>query len=224
MPMRALSRTLNLALHPMLAPTYAVLLTFNTGSFWALTPLPEQLRVLAYTLSATLLIPFAAFKLSMRLFPPEQVEPGPWRRQLGAMVFAFCLLAGYWGLGQQAGPYHLALFMLTLAFPVLLVSRLREGLSSLHLTAMGALVGFVFVNGMLYGGHSLFWLSTLVGFSGLLASARIHLLKDEPAAAYLGFAIGLAMVLLLMPAFLFLPEWLAFVGNLGKFAPPWPLA
>lgn len=69
---------------------------------------------------------------------------------------------------------------------------------SMHMTAIGALCGFVFILGMKYLGDVINLLPLLILVSGLVASARLYLKQHTPAQVYVGYIYGAAAVVAIM--------------------------
>lgn len=65
---------------------------------------------------------------------------------------------------------------------------------SMHLSAMGALCGFVFIFGVKYMADVSDLLLLFFLVSGLLGSSRLYLNCHTPAQVYLGFLYGFALV------------------------------
>lgn len=69
---------------------------------------------------------------------------------------------------------------------------------SMHMTAIGALCGFVFILGMKYLGDVINLLPLLILVSGLVASARLYLKQHTPAQVYVGYIYGAVAVVAIM--------------------------
>lgn len=68
----------------------------------------------------------------------------------------------------------------------------------MHMTAIGALCGFVFILGMKYLGDVINLLPLLILVSGLVASARLYLKQHTPAQVYVGYIYGAVAVVAIM--------------------------
>ena len=69
---------------------------------------------------------------------------------------------------------------------------------SMHMTAIGALCGFVFILGMKYLGEVINLLPILILASGILASSRLYLKRHTPAQVYVGYIYGATAVVCIL--------------------------
>lgn len=195
--MKQIAQLISYLLHPLLMPLYALYFTFNVDSIFSLIPYPARLYCYVVTGVALVLMPLLSLPLfkRFRLISNYGLESKQERVYpiLIAVVFAF---VGFWVIGRM--PYTNIVQQLYLVLIILLsvfsIVTLRWKMS-MHMTAMGAACGFVFILGMKYWGDVRQVFMMLLILSGILASCRLYLKKHNPLQIYVGFLFGIAFVI-----------------------------
>lgn len=195
--MRKVASVISYALHPLMMPLYLLFLIFNIDSLFAL--LPVEIKV--YNYLVTFFFLFLMPLLSLPLFKhyhliksyhldakQERVYP-----ILVTVGFAF---VGFWLLGHI--PYSVISQQLYLMLIILLsgfaIITLRWKMS-MHMTALGAACGFMFVFQSKYMmGNIREIFMSLILLSGIVASARLYLKKHTPLQVYAGFLFGFLVI------------------------------
>lgn len=194
--MKYIAQTLSYALHPMLMPIYLLFFIFNGNTMFVYIPYNIKLYCYLVTICCLFLIPIASFPLFkyFKLIRSYELNEKQERVYpiLVTVVFAFL---GFWLLGRIAytnivQQLYLILIILLSTFSVI---TLRWKMS-MHLTAIGAVCGFLLIIGLKYPGNlrNIFILMLLL--SGILATCRLYLGKHNPLQVYLGFLFGLCLV------------------------------
>lgn len=119
-------------------------------------------------------------------------------RMLPMAVVAICYGVCGWMLGSAPMLFLLRrmMFAAMLCTVFAFVVNLRWQIS-LHMTAMGAAVGMVFL--LLYAGYDVVWIFCgVVMCAGLLGSSRLYLGKHTPAQVGAGFAGGFILSTLVL--------------------------
>lgn len=194
--MKFIAQTISYVLHPLLMPLYALYFIFNVDSVFSLIPYPARLYSYIVTAIALLGMPLLSLPLfrRFRLISNYGLESRQERVYpiLIAVIFAFL---GFWLIGRI--PYtnivqqlYLVLIILLSAFSIV---TLRWKMS-MHMTAMGAVCGFLFILGIKYWGDVRNVFILVLILSGILASCRLYLEKHNPSQVYVGFLFGLVFV------------------------------
>lgn len=197
MKVKYVAQTLSYLLHPLLMPLYAVYFIFNVDSVFSLVP--PLTRIYCYCVTALVLLVLPLLSLPILKYFRLITSYGLDSRQervypiLVAVVFSFL---GFWFIGRV--PYanivqqlYLVLIILLSAFSIV---TLRWKMS-MHMTAMGAVCGFLFILGVKYLGDTRNIFILMVILSGILGSCRLYLGKHTPLQVGIGFLFGLAFVI-----------------------------
>ena len=190
--MKVFAFAVSMLFHPLLLPLYVLFITFNTGTVFTYIPAYTQNMSYLLTLLGVTLIPLLCLPLLKwlgliegyrlvqkqdRVFPVLVTIVGAF------IVFYFSRNLPYSNIVRQF--YLIMVIMLS-------------GFISMHMTAIGALCGFVFILGMKYLGDVINLLPLLILASGLVASARLYLKQHTPAQVYVGYIYGAAAVVAIM--------------------------
>lgn len=193
--MKYFAQVISYVLHPLLMPLYILFFIFNIDSLFLL--IPASVRLYSYAITAMVLIMpllslpiFKYFRLVSDYgleIRQERVYP-----ILVAIIFAF---VGFWLMRQI--PYinivrqlYLVLIILLSAFSIVTLCWKM----SMHMTAIGAVCGFLFILGTKYFGDARNIFIMMLIFSAVLGSCRLYLEKHNPSQVYVGFLFGLGVV------------------------------
>lgn len=194
--MKRFAQVISILLHPLLIPLYALFFIFNSGSVFSFIPGGAQFYCYAVTVLTILMMPLvsllvfkkfrliSSYKLNLK---QERVYP-----IIVAILFAFL---GFYLLGKV--PYtnivqqlYLVLIIVLSGFSIVTI----RWKMSMHMTALGAICGFLLILGLKYFGDVKYFFVALLFLSGCLASSRLYLEKHNPAQIYVGFVFGLIFV------------------------------
>ncbi|HBO27261.1 MULTISPECIES: hypothetical protein [Culturomica] len=198
--MKIIAQGISYLFHPLLIPLYGLFLIFNSNSVFSL--IPEKVRLYCYgmTFITLFLVPllsmlvFKKFKLITSFdleLKQERIYP--------VLVTIFSAFLGFYLIGMV--PYtnivqqlYLVLIIMLSAFSII---TMRWKIS-MHMTAAGAVCGFVSVLGLKYLGDVRPLLMLTLFVSGALATCRLYLKKHNPAQIYAGFFFGLVFVVCIL--------------------------
>lgn len=193
-----LAQGLSFVFHPLLIPTYNVLLLFMYTSF-ALLFEGQELRILLPIFIFTCVIPFV-FTTILRQLKLVKTFELHHREERFLPYFIACLAnisLFYFFYRANLQLWFLAL----VAFPVILillnlVINLFWKIST-HMLAFGGLVGGVLsVSYNIYRANPFILFSLLFILAGCLGVARLALRKTTPQQVYTGFLVGLVVAYL----------------------------
>ena len=190
--MKVLAFAVSILFHPLLLPLYVLFITFNTGTVFTYIPAYTQNMSYLLTLLGVTLIPLLCLPLLKwlgliegyrlvqkqdRVFPVLVTIVGAF------IVFYFSRNLPYSNIVRQ---FYLIMVIMLSGFMIVMI----RWKISMHMTAIGALCGFVFILGMKYLGDVINLLPLLILVSGLVASARLYLKQHTPAQVYVGYIYG----------------------------------
>lgn len=193
--MKYFAQVFSYVLHPLVMPLYALFFIFNIDSLFLL--IPASVRLYSYAITAMVLV-MALLSLPVFKYFRLVSDYGLEIRQervyplLVAIIFAF---VGFWLMRQI--PYINIVRQLYLVFIILLSTFSIVTLCwkmSMHMTAIGAVCGFLFILGTKYFGDARNVFMVMLILSGVLASCRLYLGKHNPLQVYIGFLFGLGLV------------------------------
>lgn len=198
--MKFIAQSVSYLFHPLLVPLYGLFFIFNSASVFSLIPFSTQVYCYFVTFVAMLLMPLlgmivfkkmgfiSSYDLSVK---QERVYP--------ALVAIFSAFVGFYLIGKL--PYTNIVQQLYLVLIIVLsgfsIITLRWKMS-MHMTAAGAVCGFITIIGFRYWGEVRESLMVILILSGILATCRLYLKKHNPAQIYAGFLFGLSFVVAIL--------------------------
>ena len=198
--MIVLAFAVSILFHPLLLPLYVLFITFNSGTIFSYVPAYTQNMSYLLTLLGVTLTPLACLPLLKwlglienyrlmhkqdRVFPVLATIVGAF------IVFYFSRNLPYSNIVRQ---FYL---IMVIMFSGFMIVTIRWNIS-MHMTAIGALCGFVFILGMKYLGEVINLLPILILASGILASSRLYLKRHTPAQVYVGYIYGATAVVCIL--------------------------
>ncbi len=198
--MKVLAFAVSILFHPLLLPLYVLFITFNSGTIFSYVPAYTQnmsylLTLLGVTLTPLVCLPllkwlglienYRLMHKQDRVFPVLATIVGAF------IVFYFSRNLPYSNIVRQF--YLIMVIMLSGVMIVTIRWKI-----SMHMTAIGALCGFVFILGMKYLGEVINLLPILILASGILASSRLYLKRHTPAQVYVGYIYGATAVVCIL--------------------------
>ncbi len=185
-------------LHPMLMPTYALLLIFSHDAFFVLI-LPERLKLILTGLivANTLFLPLIFIWMMKR----RGVISSYQLPERGERTYPFAITALFyfttWYLMNNLGlPVVYYLFVLGGAALIVIAASINLFWKiSIHAMGIGGLTGgFIGLNYQLLVDSTLLIL-VLIFLSGLVGFARLKLNTHNQAQVYVGYGVGMVMML-----------------------------
>lgn len=194
-----ISRIISYLLHPFLMPVWLLVMLFGTGILPLYLPQTMKGYILTVVIVDTLLVPAIGIWL-MKMFGLIDDYSLSTRhdRMLPMLVVALCYGVCGWMLGAAPMLFLLRRMMFAAMWCTVFafVVNIRWQVS-LHMTAIGAAVGMVFI--LLYAGYNMVWIFCgVVLAAGLLASSRLYMGKHNPAQIAVGFGGGYVIATLVL--------------------------
>ncbi len=195
---RRTARVLSILFHPLLMPTYAMLLLFNVDSHYLMVlPGDYQLMLLAFVFSFTFILPTISMFFLLKLKVIDSLEMNSSKeRPIPLIIVALFFYATYHLLRQFPVNTVFTVFMLR-ATLLVLFSLLVNYLSkiSIHMVALGGLLGTFIGFSFLLHQDIRIYMYLIILISGITGTARLSLDAHSPAQVYAGFAMGVLVML-----------------------------
>ncbi len=187
-------------MHPLLIPLYGLMFIFNSDSVFSFIPGKARFYCYLITVFTVTILPVCSlfFFKRLKLISNYRLEIKQ-ERVYPALAAIFSGFLGFYLIGRI--PYTNIVQQLYLVLIIVLsgfsIVTLRWKMS-MHMTAAGAVCGFLLILGFKYWGNIRDLFITVLLLSGILATCRLYLKKHTPAQIYIGFLFGLCFVLLIL--------------------------
>ena len=187
-----LSKFISFAFHPILMPTYAILLLFTFSPLFSeFMSIKQKTQIIKLAVVFTFLLPIFSviilkkFKIVSSFYMENQKE----RRW--PLLFA---LGWFYLLLRLLETLHIHYIIVTLMLGAMLILLISAIISnfwkiSLHMLGIGGVLGAFLAIHTLFGGN-IFLIITLLFCAGLVGFARVNENAHNLKQAYLGFIIG----------------------------------
>jgi len=201
---RRTAKFISIVFHPLLMPTYAMLLLFNVDTHYLMV-LPDdyQLILLAFVFSFTFFLPAISmfFLLKLKVIDSLEMKLSK-ERPIPLIIVALFFYATYHLLRQFPLNTIFTVFMLG-ATLLVLFSLLINYLSkiSIHMVALGGLLGTFIGFSFLLHQDIRIYMYLVILVSGITGTARLKLDAHSSAQVYSGFSMG---ILVMLGLFLFM--------------------
>lgn len=198
--MKKIAGIFSYVMHPLLQPLYGLFFVFNSDSVFSFIPGAAKNYCYLITFICLCFLPVATLPLLKRLglirsyhltVRQDRIYP--------VIVSVFYAFIGFYLIRQI--PYtnivqqmYLVLIIVLCGFAIV---SLRWKMS-MHMTAAGAVCGFLLILGFRYLGDVRTAFMGFVCLWGMLGTSRLYLKKHNPAQVYAGFMFGLSFVLVIL--------------------------
>ncbi|HEY6160092.1 MAG TPA: hypothetical protein VI112_02685 [Bacteroidia bacterium] len=201
-PFTSFSKIISYLFHPLLMPTYGLLLYFWVDSSAAYF-MKADLRwiLIGMTFSFTFFLPLLNTLILLRARYIQSIHMHTRQeRRVPLLVTALFYMAEYWLLHDRDVPQTLKLFILcaTIAIVCTVVINLFWKISA-HMVGIGGVCGAMFVLCYLlqFQGGALLMAGLLL-LAGIIGSARLQLGEHHPLEVFAGFLLGAACPFIFM--------------------------
>lgn len=192
------AKTISIILHPLLMPTLALFLFFQSPSYLAYIKVDIKNLFYLFYILATFLIPLTAIPLLVSLRFVSSLEmPNPRERRIPLIFTAFAYAITHFLLYRLPFTVPAIIRFLPLAGAIALVIAAiisNYWKISLHMIGIGGAAGALIALNYLYMSNVLPHIILILGLSGLLGTARLYKQTHSPAQVYTGFSLGLVVV------------------------------
>jgi membrane-associated phospholipid phosphatase len=194
------AKIISILFHPLLIPTYAILILFNTDSHYLhVLPNNYKLLLLAFVSLFTFFLPAIAMFFMVKLRIVDSLEMNAKKeRSIPLVVVALFFYGTYHLLRQIPVNSVFTIFMLGATLLVLFSLLINYFYKiSIHMMALGGLLGTMLGYSFLIHQDIRIYLYLIILVTGITGTSRLRLNAHTPSQVYSGFLLGLTTILLL---------------------------
>lgn len=196
------ARILSVLLHPLLVPTYLLLILYQIPQLtYSLYSEHYRLILSAFVLMITFVLPVVILLLMKLLKVVESLMlEGKNERLLPLLIVAIIYFLTFFTLFRTNLPGFRIFSFFMLGSSLLILAAMSINFFtkiSLHLTAWGGFTGGLTGIAFLFSLNLFFWLFLIIFLSGITAYARLENKAHHPFQIYLGYLTGFVLMLLL---------------------------
>ncbi len=195
-----LAKIISALFHPLLVPTYALLLLINLQTH-SIIALPEDFRyiIVAFVFLSTFVLPSIIIYILLKIGKIKSLEmQSQQERVLPMLIITIAFYGTYYLLKQSAVTGLMSLFMVGATMLVLITLIINYITKiSLHMTAWGGLFGTFLGFAISFNYNLMSLLFLIIFLIGIVATARLKLNAHTPLQIYLGFIVGTGVMLFL---------------------------
>jgi hypothetical protein len=195
---KSVARIVSYFFHPLIVPTYAMLILFNISSHYVhVLPFDYKLILLGFVFLFTFLLPSIAlfFMVKLKLFDSLEMHSRK-DRPAALLIVALFFYATYYIFNQLPVNKIFTVFMLGATLLVLISLLINYFFKiSLHMMALGALMATLVGFSFLIHQDIRIYLFLIIFISGITGTARLKLRAHTPSQVYTGFLLGVFVML-----------------------------
>ena len=193
MPEEKLAKILSVLFHPLLMPTYGLVIYFQIQQHMGIVLIPKvRWMLLLFIFSMTFMIPLSLTLVMKKLRLISSLEmPTAKERIIPLLVTAVIFVITYYSLRPTGLLPDFQLFILgsaELVFIALLLSLFTK--ISIHMMGIGGVTGAIIAVGLVSTVPVIHFLNLSILISGLLGFSRLRLHAHKEFQIYLGYFIG----------------------------------
>lgn len=192
------ARFISIVFHPLLMPTYAILMLFNINSHYLhVLPFNYKLILLGFVSLFTFILPAASIFFMVKLKLIESLEMHSSKeRPIPLIIVALFFYATYHIFSELPVDTIFTLFILGATLLVLISLLINYFYKiSLHMMALGGLLATLLGFSFLIHQDIRLYLFLIILISGLTGTARLKLEAHTPSQVYTGFLLGVIPVI-----------------------------
>lgn len=192
------ARFISIVFHPLLMPTYAILMLFNINSHYLhVLPFNYKLILLGFVSLFTFILPAASIFFMVKLKLIESLEMHSSKeRPIPLIIVALFFYATYHIFSELPVDTIFTLFILGATLLVLISLLINYFYKiSLHMMALGGLLATLLGFSFLIHQDIRLYLFLIILISGLTGTARLKLEAHTPSQVYTGFLLGVVPVI-----------------------------
>ena len=197
-----MAKIISVLFHPLLMPTYALIIIFNSNTHYSYMPFEAQKLIYILVFLCTFLIPVSTIPFLMNLKAVSGVSLRNQRERIIPLsISALSYYFAYYLLGQLPLSTIGFIKIMILASMLLIVLSLIVSLKwkiSAHLIGIGGLIASMFFYALYFVADFTTLIILLSLIAGAVAFARLNLQAHSPAQVYVGFLTGFAGMLLVL--------------------------
>ncbi len=188
------ARIISTIFHPLLVPTYGLLILINLNTH-SILMINEEYRyyIVAFVFISTFFIPTLIILIMKKIGVVHSLEMHTQKeRVFPILMVAIAFYITYYFLKRVGLTGLITLFMVGSTMLVLITLLINYATKiSLHLTAWAGLLGALTGFAIRFNYNLTLIIFSLIFLSGIIASARLKLNAHNPLQIYLGFVLGM---------------------------------
>jgi membrane-associated phospholipid phosphatase len=195
-----IAKLLSVLFHPLLMPTYAILILFNINSHYLhVLPFEYKLILLGFVFIFTFILPAVSMFFMVKLKLVESIEMHSSKeRPIPLIIVALFFYATYHIFRELPVDTIFTMFMLGATVLVLLSLLINYIYKiSLHMMALGGLLATLIGFSFLIHQDIRSYIFLLIIIAGITGTARLKLNAHSPSQVYAGFLVGVSVMLAL---------------------------
>ena len=192
------AKLISILFHPLLIPTYAILILFNINSHYMhVLPFKYKLILLVFVFIFTFLLPAVSMFFMVKLKLVESIEMHSSRdRSIPLIIVALFFYATYHIFRELPVNTIFTMFILGATVLVLLSLLINYFFKiSLHMMALGGLLATFIGFSFLIHQDMRLYIFLIILVTGITGSARLKLNAHTPSQVYAGFILGVISML-----------------------------
>jgi membrane-associated phospholipid phosphatase len=193
-----IAKLLSVLFHPLLMPTYAILILFNINSHYLnVLPFDYKLILMGFVFVFTFILPAVSMFFMVKLKLVESIEMHSSKeRPIPLIIVSLFFYATYHIFRELPVDTIFTMFMLgatVLVLLSLLINYFHK--ISLHMMALGGLMATIIGFSFLIHQDIRIYLFLIIFISGITGTARLKLDAHTPSQVYTGFLLGASVML-----------------------------
>jgi hypothetical protein len=197
-----ISKSISVLFHPLLMPTYAILIIFNSGTHFSFIPFEAKKLIYLLVIISTIIVPISLipFLVNLRVVAEFSKQKGrenffPLFITSTAFFFAYQVLQRLeYGVIDFI---ELLLLCSSIMALICLLISLKWKIST-HLIGIGGLLGAMFFYAIIYVANVSSIIIAICLISGFIGFARLQLQKNSPKQVYVGFLTGFLVIIVML--------------------------
>jgi len=189
-----ISKIITYLFHPLLMPTYALIIMFNSNTHYSYMPFEAQRLIYILVFSTTFLLPVSIipFLINLKIVSNFNLEKSG-ERIIPLAITGLFYYFSYYIISRL--PVSTLVFIKTMILASLILITLNLLITikwkiSAHLIGIGGLLASMFFYAVYFVANFSTLLIILCIIAGLVGYARLYLQAHTPAQVYTGFLLG----------------------------------
>lgn len=200
---KTIAKILSIVLHPLLIPSFGLLIIINSGSKLEFLPFQAKKIILIIVFVSTVILPltFVPFYIFQKIIKNIQMDNAKERLIPFLVTFVLYAFCDYllWRLGVPDTIVYFLLIAVVSTFILFTISFFWK--ISAHMIGIGGLVGALISISFILNVDLEYYIIASILFSGILAFSRLFLGKHEPSQIYTGWILGVIISVVILFVF-----------------------
>jgi hypothetical protein len=198
-----ISKIITFVFHPLLMPTYGLILMFSSKTYLSFFPLNAKLIIFGIIFTGTFVFPMILMPFFIYKKYIKKLEMYTKKERILPLIVTFVSYYGtYYAISQLPLPVIFNKYLLasTLTVALSLIVTIYWKIS-LHLIGIGGLLALIASMSFKFTADFRLYFIAIILISGIIAFARLKLKSHSPIQIYTGFFAGFLVVFTIMLSF-----------------------